>query len=293
MDEAALHQTLARHAGVITLDEARAAGCSATMISDRVWAGRWRRVGPRTYQVAGHDFDDEARTRCAAASTGGTVHGLSAAWWHGLVERTPSVVTVTVPRASCPRPVEGVRVRRRDLHPVDVVERAGLRVTGVPLTVLEAAVSLRGGSTFLDRQLQRTTTLDALRWAHERNLGRTGSAAAGRLLTAAADPGSSGAERLLLRLLRQAGVRGARPGHRVSGYEVDVAFPLARVAVEVDGWAWHTDAVRFGRDRVRQNVLVADGWRVLRYTWHHLHDDPRRVVAEIAAAVGSPAPRQS
>ncbi|GAB2933080.1 type IV toxin-antitoxin system AbiEi family antitoxin domain-containing protein [Rhodococcus aerolatus] len=291
MDETALHRTLATHAGVVTLAQARAAGFTATMISDRVWAGRWHRVGPRTYQVAGHDFGDEARLRAVAASTDGVVHGLAAAWWHGLVARAPETPTVTVPPGSCPRPLDGVRVRRRDLDPLDVVERHGLRVTGVPLTVLEAAVAMRGGSTFLDRVLQRDTSLGALLRAHERNLGRTGSAAAGRLLAAATDPGSSAAERLLLRLLRRAGVRGARCAYPVAGYEVDVAFPLARVAVEVDGWAFHSDAVRFGRDRVRQNVLVADGWRVLRYTWHHLNDEPDRVVAEIAAAVGATSTR--
>lgn len=291
MDEAALHRTLARHAGVITLAEARAAGLTPTMVSDRVWTGRWRRVAPQTYQVAGHGGDHEARLRCAAAATGGVVHGLAAAWWHGLVATAPPGVAVTVPRSGGSRPLDGVRVRRLDLHPLDVERRRGVRVTGVPLTVLEAAVALRGGSTFLDRALQRDTSLAALRRAHERNLGRTGSAAAGRLLDAAADSGSSAAQRLLLRLLHRAGVRGARSAYAVSGHEVGVAFPLARVAVEVDGWAFHSDAVRFGRDRVRQNVLVAEGWRVLRYTWHHLHDEPARVVAEIGAAVGSGAGR--
>lgn len=291
MDDAVLPRTPAEPAGVVTLAQARAAGLSATMVSDRVWSGRWRRVAPRTYQVAGHDVDDEARVRCAAAATGGTVHGLAAAWWLGLVAQAPPTTGVTVPRAAEHRPLDGVRVRRRDLAPQDVVEVRGVRVTSAPLTALEAAVELRGGSTFLDRVLQQHLSLDALRRAHERNLGRPGSAAAGRLLAAAADPGCAAAERLLLRELRRAGVRGARPGYRAQGGEVAVAFPLARVAVELDGWAWHSDAVRFGKDRVRQNVLVADGWRVLRYTWHHLHDHPARVVAEIAAAVGSTARR--
>lgn len=90
---------------------------------------------------------------------------------------------------------------------------------------------------------------------------------------------------MLLRLLRRSGLVGIRRGYRVRGYELDVAVPSARVAVEVDGWAWHHAADRFTHDRVRQNVLVADGWTVLRYTWHQLHDDPDRVVAEITAAV--------
>ncbi|HEX2308075.1 MAG TPA: hypothetical protein VHI14_07145 [Jatrophihabitantaceae bacterium] len=36
---------------------------------------------------------------------------------------------------------------------------------------------------------------------------------------------------------------------------------------------------RFESDRLRQNELVAAGWRVLRFTWRMLYDDPDRVLA--------------
>jgi hypothetical protein len=32
---------------------------------------------------------------------------------------------------------------------------------------------------------------------------------------------------------------------------IDVTFPTALVAVEVDGWAWHVDVERFRADRRR------------------------------------------
>ncbi|MGI8814055.1 MAG: endonuclease domain-containing protein [Pseudonocardia sp.] len=48
-------------------------------------------------------------------------------------------------------------------------------------------------------------------------------------------------------------------------YRVDFAFPVARLVVEVDGWAWHSDAARFRSDRARQNALVLAGWAVLRF----------------------------
>lgn len=285
MDDAALHRTLERHGGLITLDEARAAGFSATMVSDRVWNRRWRRVGPRTYLVAGHRWTDEARARAAAAASRGTLHGLSAAWWHGMLPELGDEVDVTVRRASNPRPLDGVRVRRRDLHHRDRVQLRDVAVTDTALTVLEAAVVLDAGSTFLDRMLQRRVSFDALTRAHERNPGRAGAASAGRLLAAASDRAGSEAERVLLRMLRGAGFTGLRRGYRALGYELDVAFPAALVAVEVDGWAWHHGADRFASDRVRQNALVSAGWTVLRYTWHQLHDEPERVLADISAAV--------
>ena len=72
---------------------------------------------------------------------------------------------------------------------------------------------------------------------------------------------------------------------RSGGYLLDFAFVEKMVAVEVDGWAWHSDAVRFRRDRQRQNTLVLGGWTVLRFTWHDLTQRPDGVIADIRAAV--------
>ncbi len=55
---------------------------------------------------------------------------------------------------------------------------------------------------------------------------------------------------------------GAVPGRR---YRLDVALPEARIALEVDGFRHHGKHLEdFRRDRVRQNLLVISGWRVLR-----------------------------
>ena len=59
-------------------------------------------------------------------------------------------------------------------------------------------------------------------------------------------------------------------------------MPAARVAVEVDGWAWHSDVERFREDRRRQNALVLAGWTVLRFTWDDLMRRPETVVGQIA-----------
>jgi hypothetical protein len=68
-------------------------------------------------------------------------------------------------------------------------------------------------------------------------------------------------------------------------YWIDDAFGARRLAVEVDGWAWHSDVDRFAQDRRRQNALVLAGWTVLRFTWHDLMSRPQAVVAEIRAAL--------
>ena len=84
-----------------------------------------------------------------------------------------------------------------------------------------------------------------------------------------------------------AAVTGWVLGLRVDGVVLDVAFPAARVAIEVDGWAWHSGVDRFRRDRQRQNALVLAGWTVLRFTWHDLTVEPERVVREVRAALAA------
>ncbi|WP_228524356.1 endonuclease domain-containing protein [Rhodococcus rhodochrous] len=102
----------------------------------------------------------------------------------------------------------------------------------------------------------------------------------------ARDGGHSQAERIFHRLLRQAGLTGWRAHVMSCGYEIDVAFEAERVAIEIDGWAWHRDADRHRHDIERQNVLINAGWHVLRFTWHMLTQDPDGVVRRIRAALG-------
>lgn len=191
---------------------------------------------------------------------------------------------MTVPKSSNGRRRPGSRLRRRDLSPRDVVERAGLRLTALPLTVIEAAVRRGGGPKLMDAALQRHVELAQLWRAHLRNKGRHGSPAARRLLRAAEDGTRSEAERLLVKLLRDAGFSGWRTNYPLGGYKIDVAFVVEKVAIEVDGWAFHTDSEVFQIDRNRQNVIALLGWKVLRFTWLDLTAYPERVIAEVAAA---------
>ncbi len=162
-----------------------------------------------------------------------------------------------------------------------------LRVTTLALTVIEAATRRRGGAKLMDSALQRHIALPELWRAHLRNKGRYGSPAARRLLQAAADGARSQAERLLVKLLRDAGITGWRTNYPVGGYKVDVAFPGAKVAIEVDGWAFHTDEEAFQQDRKRQNIIALLGWQVLRFTWLDLTEYPDRVLAHTRSAISA------
>lgn len=67
--------------------------------------------------------------------------------------------------------------------------------------------------------------------------------------------------------------------------EIDFAHEGLRIAIEVDGRAFHSDRQAFERDRERQNALVLGGWMVLRFTWEQITERPEEVIAAVQAAV--------
>ncbi len=284
-----LNDYLRSHDGVITLDQARAAGVSWRAVQRRLQSGEWVRCSRGVYFVDDRPFSDAARIRAAVwgYGSGAAASGLTAAWWHALTRFVPEIVEVTVPRASHGRRHADTKVRRRSLDECDVVERRGLRVTSLQLTVVEAAALRGGGPKLMDSALQRHVDLNSLWDAHLRNKGRTGAPRSRRLLQAASDGSRSAAERLLIKVLKDAGITGWKANYRVARYRVDVGFPGPRVALEVDGMAFHSGAEDFQIDRERQNAIVLKGWQVLRFTWLDLTEYPDRVLAIIRAAISA------
>ena len=160
-------------------------------------------------------------------------------------------------------------------------------MTNLPLTVVEAAARTGGGAKLMDWALQTRVDLPNLWQAHLRHKGRYGSPRARRLLRAADNGARSEAERVLHKLLGDAGITGWKANYRVGGYRVDVGFPREKVAIEVDGFAFHSGAKEFQVDRTRQNRIVLLQWQVLRFTWLDLMEYPERVIAVIRSAISA------
>ncbi|MDL5158740.1 type IV toxin-antitoxin system AbiEi family antitoxin domain-containing protein [Actinomycetospora termitidis] len=280
---------IASHDGVISRTQARRCGMSDDQIARKVASGEWIRRAPGVYFVTAWPWTAAARVRIAAewVRPVGALIGVSAAWWLGLGVVNPHPIVVALPPGNSRSRPSGFSVVHRDLRG-DRVQHRGLWVTSRALTVLDAAVALgRGGQAFLDRALQqRTVTLDELRAMQSRHLGRRGSAAAHELLVQAADRAASKAERVMIALLRDAGISGWAVNLAVmlsDGREavIDIAFEGARFALEVDGWAFHSDPERFIDRRARTRALVADGWVVAEVAWKELEEHPDKVVEQI------------
>lgn len=171
--------------------------------------------------------------------------------------------------------------------------RGRLQVASPALTAIDLAAGSDGGDV-IDRALRsRTATIDQLRKALELTPRRQGNRARAELVRDSGDSPWSESERALHRLLRANGIRGWKTNHWVdlpnllpqTGAFVDVLFKSKRVAIEVDGYEFHSDHEAFEKDRRRRNELVLAGFLVLNFTWRQITEDPTWVIGCIRRAL--------
>jgi very-short-patch-repair endonuclease len=182
----------------------------------------------------------------------------------------------------------GYTFSRRHIPVELVVERARLRYTAPALTAIDLATF--DCADAIDHALRtRAATLGGMYEALRLTPNRAGNQQRLKLLIDSRNEPWSAAERLAHRILRAAGLTGWRTNFPIflDGrlYYIDIAFPHLKLAIEIDGRLHEEDVDLFESDRWRQNALVADGWRVLRFTWQMLREHPEVVVAAILQAL--------
>lgn len=57
------------------------------------------------------------------------------------------------------------------------------------------------------------------------------------------------------------------------------------IVLEADSWEWHGERAALARDARRYNLLVVDGWLVLRFAWEDVMGDRDHVLSVLRAAV--------
>ena len=60
-----------------------------------------------------------------------------------------------------------------------------------------------------------------------------------------------------------------------------------KLAIETDGEETHGTPAAFQRDRLRDQLLLAAGYRTARITWLQVRDEPTAVVSRIARMLQS------
>ena len=205
-----------------------------------------------------------------------------------LVDDQPRRLTVPANRSRLVVP--GWRVHRFDLHPADVASVEGLRTTAPLRTVLDLVRSLEVGPAVVaaDSALRNGLVSHeelALRLGGAQGAGATHLRQVGRLV----DPLSGSVLETLLRILLWSGALPLPcPQYVVADEDggfvarVDFCWPAARLIVEADGFAYHSDRSAYRRDRQRLNFLERLGWRVLRFSWEDVVSRQAYVLSTVA-----------
>lgn len=280
--------------GLLTRSQLKTLGVSNAALYRRVSRGAWERPMEGVFGVGPPIDSWRRRLLCACLGTQGVASHRAAASLHGLDgfrARDPEVMTTKAPR----RAPEGVIVHRtKSLPDADVMERYGIPVTIPTRTLLDlgAVVGASGVRRALeDSFTKHLVTLPRL-YQQLRATGRSGRPGTATLRQLLRERGpddvrtESELERALARLL--AAHNYPQPHHQYVVEEaglyvarVDAAYPDRLLAIEADGYEFHSARPDWLLDRRRQNALVSRGWRVLRFT---PEDDshPRAFLGELA-----------
>lgn len=288
--------------GVVSLGQLGEVGITPRATAYRAEQGRLQRIHRGVYAVGHREVGEKGRLRAAVLACGeGALlsHGTAAALW-GIRDRWPVLVDVLVPGQKG-RKIDGVRCRRcRYPSAHEIVAPEGIPCTTPARTLVDLAGM--AGTDSLRRAVERAAVLrrlniDALDVALYEANGRRGISGLSRIVDewrtkdgTVPDVRSDFEALVLPRLL----IRGVpRPVCNQTlhfGSErltVDFLWPEHWLVVETDGKETHATPVAFQRDRRRDQILVAAGYRVARATWDQIHSELESVVARIVSALES------
>ncbi len=280
---------------VVSLADLQRRGVSSRLLSEWLQMGRLVRLGPRAFTVAGAAPTWHRDVAAGLADLGGFgfIAGRAGFKLHGLDDFTDASPEFLLPRAHRDmRTVARTAATSQEISWSDRCTIDGLRTLRPMRLILD---SPRFG--FTRREIENAIDSSIrLRLVSEQRLrarvvaqhsrGINGSRA---LLDALVDSGGeSRLERMMLRLIREAGLR--RPAtqqvHRADGRliaRVDFQFADGLI-VEVAGHGTHSSRAERQRDEQRRTELTLRGYRVITFTYEDVRDRPGWVVARLREA---------
>lgn len=215
-------------------------------------------------------------------------HRSAAARW-GLLAPARGRVEV-IADVSHQRP--GTVRHRLALAPGDVRVRDGIPTTAVGRTLADLASV--APAPIVERAVNAAQTRGLLTGVEIRRALAVASNRRGaqvlRELLGAVEPRQrlrSELERRFLQLVDRAGL--PRPATNLlveleeRVHEVDAAWPQQRLAVELDGAAYHSAPGAVRADRERDARFARAGWRTLRFSWWQVTEQPDEVVATLVS----------
>jgi len=283
--------------GVVARRQLGPLGLTPAMVRARLARGSLTRLHRGVYAVGHRQLRPRAHTLAAvlAVGPGAVASHRDAAWLHGLRPGGHVRADVTTTRRGVSSTAQIAVHRTTVLTAEDVTAVDGIPATTVARTLVDlAGVVAQDQLAKAVGEAERLLLFDlrALERAIERTQTRTGPGHA-RLRAVLAEHAAHGVERdrselerRFAALVRAAGLPRPRLNHVIEGVEVDAVWPRERVAVELDGWAFHRHRRAFQRDREKANALTVAGWTVLRFTHRDVVARPADVAAQLSALVG-------
>ncbi|HEX4106703.1 MAG TPA: hypothetical protein VHX88_01125 [Solirubrobacteraceae bacterium] len=283
---AALAQKAREQYGWLLHEQLLAADLGQDAIDHRVRTGVLFRVRPRLYALGWIPVLPEAWAMAAvlAAGPAGALGGASAAALWGL-QRWTRPFHVIAPSQRRPN---GVVIHRQRLHADERTVHRGIPVVKQARLLLDLAPTLdqqtltRMANQILVEDIRQREAILLVLERHPRAPG------CGRLREAIivhGAPSRSVFEQRFVPFCRHHRLPVPALNQRVAGYLVDAVFPEARVAVELDGRAFHDTPMQFERDREKYCALTAKGVAVYPLTWSRLVRQPALEAERLRAVI--------
>jgi very-short-patch-repair endonuclease len=274
-----------RQHGVVAARQLAELGMGRPAVRHRVARGRLHPLYCGVFAVGHRALGKNGRWMAAVLACGpGAVSSFRGA--AGIWRLLPYFwLEVTVPKRR--RGPKEITVHHSPLAPDEVTTENGIPVTTVPRTLLDLAAVLPGRQlekALNESEVRQHTDPLSLPDLMERHPHQSGIRVLRELLGHLRLGGT------ITRSELEARFRDFIRLHKlpiplfnapILGFECDCAWPAQRLVVELDGHAVHHTRAAFERDRARDRVLIAAGWRVVRITWRQLLHEPEKIAADL------------
>ena len=297
--EVACARLAARQRGCIRKEQAIALGVSEHSLYRAVATGKMQRVFPGVYRMAASETGWYQRVAAASLYVGGegALSHASAAALHKIAGFPSGPLHVSTTRAIRSRP--GLKVHRVErLHRHEIGQLGCIRLTTPTRTLLDLSRCTDEETyeiAFHDCLYRKLASLPRLKlaggshFAHTRK-GKRRFETLLDLYNDCPEPPESPLEVRVLRLLRKD--KFPPPERQVpvtapdgTTYRIDLAYPSAMVAIEIDSYRWHSDRISWGVDRKKLAVLRSLGWDALVVTFEDAVTSPNLFLSNLHAAL--------
>jgi very-short-patch-repair endonuclease len=282
--------------GIVSRRQLVEMGMGRRAIASRIDRGHLHRLHSGVYKVGYRRISRKGRWMAAvlAAGEGAVLSNRSAARLWRLMPQAAERPELTTPH--------GRRARRPGLvvHEASFVDDEWLVHDGIPVTspfrtIFDLAAILKVRElerAFHEAEAREVTDRVSLPMLLERYPGRRGSKNLRALLEFGAPAGitRNDFEEEFVALVDR--YRLPRPrmnadlAIRGRFFEIDALWGRERVAVELDSRGIHGTHKKFESDRLRDRILVAEGWRTMRVTWRQLQEEPAEIAEDLKQALG-------